>query len=172
MDVKQIEQDTIGQRDNQLWHEYRKGRITSSMLGPIVRRKNLDDNFLKQCMQQRDISGIPAVRWGAKHESQARSEYTLKSKNFVRECGLFISSENPLLAASPDGLIFDGESYGVLELKCPYSIRNISPQEGFKKLSFTDKDLDVHTIISTKYNYKCMLRDINGVTLLYGLPMG
>jgi len=140
MDVKEIEQSTIGQRDNPLWYEYRKGRITASAVGPIIRRKQLDGEFIKQCMDPKDISGIPAIQWGVRNEEKARSDYIIKSGNNVRETGLFISADEPNLAASPDGIIFDGETYGVLELKCPYSIRFTTPQNGFKKLAFTDND--------------------------------
>lgn len=39
----------------------------------------------------------------------------------MQECGLFVSSSFPMLAASPDGLISDDI---VVEVKCPYAARN------------------------------------------------
>ncbi|ODM89442.1 Alkaline nuclease [Orchesella cincta] len=44
----------------------------------------------------------------------------------VKKVGLMISLEDGVLGACPDGLI--GED-GLLEIKCPYSIRNFKPEE-------------------------------------------
>ena len=40
---------------------------------------------------------------------------------------LFISKSNPLFGASPDGMFNDGE--GILEIKCPYSLRNTEKKD-------------------------------------------
>jgi len=39
----------------------------------------------------------------------------------VLQCGLFISTERPYLAASPDGILGDET---IIEIKCPYSSRH------------------------------------------------
>lgn len=44
----------------------------------------------------------------------------------VQECGLFIDSQRPWLAASPDGIVMDkqtGRRLLCLEVKCPYKHR-------------------------------------------------
>ena len=45
-------------------------------------------------------------------------------------CGLFIDKEKPYLCTTPDGLIDDD---GIVEVKCPYSAREMSPEEGIRK---------------------------------------
>lgn len=40
-------------------------------------------------------------------------------------CGIFVSKENPMLDATPDGLLFDDDrSFSVVEVKCPCSVCN------------------------------------------------
>lgn len=70
----------------------------------------------------------PAVLWGQEKEAKARSEYvnlkTALNSNFkVEDTGLTLCAQNSFLGASSDGRVFDGDSVGVLEIKCPYSIQ-------------------------------------------------
>lgn len=47
----------------------------------------------------------------------------------VHPCGLLVNPEAPWLGASPDGSIYDPaevNSRGILEIKCPYSLRDKS----------------------------------------------
>lgn len=48
----------------------------------------------------------------------------------IKESDLVIHKDHPLLAASPDGLI--GENI-IVEVKCPYSARKMTPQDGNKQ---------------------------------------
>ncbi len=43
--VREIAHLTIGQRNNPLWHDYRKNRFTASQFGKILKRynKTIDD---------------------------------------------------------------------------------------------------------------------------------
>lgn len=61
-------------------------------------------------------------------EAKARSDYViLKSainSNFtVEDTGITLCAEHSFLGASSDGKVHDGESIGLLEIKCPYSIQ-------------------------------------------------
>lgn len=61
-------------------------------------------------------------------EAKARSDYViLKSainRNFtVEDTGLTLCAEHSFLGAFSDGNVHDGESIGLLEIKCPYSIQ-------------------------------------------------
>ena len=52
----------------------------------------------------------------------------------VSPCGFHISSTHPFLGASPDGAVYDpqqnDEPFGFLEVKCPYTCRDLLPEEG------------------------------------------
>ena len=59
--------------------------------------------------------------------------YTLASLAF------FISEDHPFLRASPDAVIYDpsdAESFGLGEVKCPYSCRNLLPSEASSQTNF------------------------------------
>lgn len=51
----------------------------------------------------------------------------MRSGNVVLKSGLIIHNKYPYLAGSPDGLVGND---GIVEVKCPYSIRN-------EKITFT-----------------------------------
>ncbi|KAK5643017.1 hypothetical protein RI129_009184 [Pyrocoelia pectoralis] len=80
-----------------------------------------------------------ACDYGNKFEPVARSTLEKIINQKIEPCGLFIDEEQPFLAASPDGLIGDR---GLLEIKCPYSARDMTPEEGIKqrKITFWDKN--------------------------------
>lgn len=70
----------------------------------------------------------PAVQWGQEMEAKARSDYViLKSainRNFTFEdTGFTLCAKHSFLGASSDGMVHDGESIGLLEIKCWYSIQ-------------------------------------------------
>ncbi|XP_028275971.1 uncharacterized protein LOC114445208 [Parambassis ranga] len=73
-----------------------------------------------------------AMSWGVEMEATAVRRYqklksaTLGRPVLVQECGLFIDSQRPWLAASPDGIVKDkqtGRWLLCLEVKCPYKHR-------------------------------------------------
>lgn len=68
-----------------------------------------------------------ATRYGRTHESIALEELSEKYGLDISRCGLFIDREYPFLAATPDGLVNDGE--GIVEVKCPAAGAQRSPDE-------------------------------------------
>lgn len=83
--------------------------------------------------------GNEATRYGMVMEDTVRTEYiTYQQQNkhqelCVTNCGLFVSCENPLLAATPDGLAEDPSeplsSSGLLEIKNPHNKRSLTLSE-------------------------------------------
>ena len=138
--IMDVEQATIGQSKNPLWHKVRKGKITASNVGTIVKRRNVTDEFVKGCKAPKDISYLPAIRWGVVHEDDAVKQYVAVTENVFSPCGIFICKERSWLGATPDGLVHDTkeDSHGILEIKCPYSIRDEKPDACFTRLHFTD----------------------------------
>jgi hypothetical protein len=113
---------TEGQSASDSWHQWRQFRITASSFKdfaahPETRTKKMWD-------AKTDLSFLKAIKWGLDHEDVAREAYEAATESTVQMCGLFVSKECPIFGASPDGLI-EQES-GLLEIKCPYSLRNES----------------------------------------------
>ena len=76
---------------------------------------------------------IPSLKWGRDNEAKARHDYTTlmetKHKNFKTALsGLVINQKYPYVAVSPDGICScDCHGIRLLEIKCPYKIRDQSP---------------------------------------------
>ena len=80
------------------------------------------------------FKGNAATRYGSSMEHTAIIEYETYQHQHghpnlkVDRCGLFISSEHPWLAASPDGVVNDTsddscQSLGLVEIKKTYSLQ-------------------------------------------------
>ena len=80
--IREIEQATVGQAQNPLWHEYRKNRLTASQFGrALTAYASLRDyNSSKKLEEMRRgmvTSGNfsnPHIEWGTKHEATAVAE--------------------------------------------------------------------------------------------------
>ena len=151
-----IEKSTQQQSDNELWFAYRAFRVTASKFKDAVEKVN--DNMViknpekcrtfisKVCGYYPKLSS-KATEWGIANEPIARNIYYKKFKSkhrdfHVREGGLFIKQINPILGASPDGLVnCSCHDPGILEIKCPWSARDLSIKEFVEtKKSFLVKD--------------------------------
>ncbi|KAG0435465.1 hypothetical protein HPB47_018463 [Ixodes persulcatus] len=91
------------------------------------------------CYPEEHKFSTPATRWGLDHEDEAVQCYVGRVKgahaNFThRKCGLYLSTQYPHIAASPDAALHcDCCGSGLLEAKCPYTQRE-SALHGPKKL--------------------------------------
>ena len=128
----EIEVNTRGQSDNELWQEYRKNRITASIAHSISALRRTTDNTstINKYFGRNQFTKLqPLMEYGRQHENTAVDAYEVVKglqRGTVRKCGLFVSLENGIFAASPDGLLGDD---GLLEVKCPPSIKDIDPKE-------------------------------------------
>ena len=121
------------------WLSARRLRLTASNFGTAVGHnpwKSPDD--LVDDMLFEKFKGNDATRWGNDKEAIARNLYILKKKaamsehlnvslnsvDFqVFETGLHVWDECSWLAASPDGLVRENGDVGLLEIKCPFSLK-------------------------------------------------
>ena len=114
--ILNISEVTVGQRDNPAWYLARKGRLTGSNFGSVLKAKRITPSLLKCLLGEYDLSRVKAVQWGVNNEEEAIKAFTLKTGAAVKETGIWFHSSG-ILGASPDGII-DEET--VLEVKCPY----------------------------------------------------
>lgn len=74
------------------------------------------------------------MKYGRLHERDALI-YLKEHMNLkIQSCGLFINPELPYLGATPDGLI---DKDGLIEIKCPSSCSEMTPEECIKAKKFT-----------------------------------
>ena len=88
----------------------------------------------------------PATRHGIENEKHAISAYLSHQLTnghpdiAVGESGVIINPSYCFLGATPDGVVYDpiqtDKPYGFIEVKCPYSSRNLSPIEACENSDF------------------------------------
>ncbi|XP_014894586.1 uncharacterized protein LOC106951506 [Poecilia latipinna] len=143
--LQQVEVLTRGQSTNQDWFHWRKNRITASVAHRIAHSRFVNGkskapplSYLAAITGEGPKVRTRAMSWGIEKEAEVVCRYqTLKSAALgqpvrVLECGLFIDSQRPWLAASPDGIVVDarsGRRLLCLEVKCPYKHRHRSVED-------------------------------------------
>ncbi|XP_064479844.1 uncharacterized protein LOC135393299 [Ornithodoros turicata] len=125
-----LEKDTRQQSKSSMWHHERMHRVTSSQFGVVLKRREWTLKGLQNFTSQKDLSRVPAIKYGISNEPLAAQRYgevlhKMGHNAVVSGCGLLVNPRFPWLGASPDRVICDPVegSYGVVEIKCPYSLR-------------------------------------------------
>ena len=150
----EVEQMTRQQASSPDWHHLRNGRMTASEMHRIGSRLTTlkkdptadPGALLRSLTTSSDLSHIPAIQWGVKHEPKARKRYFLVEKRRHRsltigESGLCISPVNPLFACSPDGIVHCKckTSHGsrgnrwIVEIKCPAKGKDMPARQAAMK---------------------------------------
>ena len=112
-----------------MWRAQRVGALTSTTLHKAVHYKGSDsENYIvKEIMGLSGFTGNLSTKYGEETEPIAKKLYFKEMEKRHKQfkfagCGLFINKDNPLLRATPDGIVScKCCSKGLLEVKCPYS---------------------------------------------------
>lgn len=122
LEAKDIEIKTRGQHDNALWRELRTEYLTSSNFGTVVKMKKTTHphNFIRKMLYPTGEIRTPSILYGRTNERTAIRLYEEQQQVEVQPCGLFIDTEYPFLASSPDGIVNDDI---LIEVKCLPSIK-------------------------------------------------
>lgn len=144
-----IEKETQPQFKSFLWYSERARRITGSRCGKILCQKMKTDALLISILYPKptlNTTNLPLpLKWGIENESNALRKYVqfMRSEghtNLITEpCGFVIHPTQGWLGASPDAVIMDPtveDKYGILEIKCPFSKREIHPIDACKDSQF------------------------------------
>lgn len=128
---EEIERDTRVQ-GTPYWHRLRKFRITGSNFGKVCKRKqDTRCGALVRQMLYDNFAGNEHTEWGHRAERKAIAQYMHDNPGVViHPAGLCIDREKPFLAASPDGMVDDGE--GLVEVKSPSTMRNLKPIDAIR----------------------------------------
>ena len=113
-DARYIERDTREQRNSSLWFSVRRYKITASIFGAILSRKESTppDNLVLRILQPKNFTS-PATSYGIEMEHVAVKAYVTYQERHghpnitVTKCGFHISNTHPFLGASPDGAVYD-----------------------------------------------------------------
>ena len=163
-DIKAIERRTRDQSRNPDWFYYRQAVIT----GTLARRISLSVKKGEGCNYKINaaISKIdcqqlyyPAIRYGRDNESNAiqafikimQPQHTNLEVHFK---GLQLDKTTPFIGASTDGWVICQccPEARVIEVKCPYSIRESSVSTDGINLSYLDENLDLR--VNHQYYYQ------------------
>lgn len=100
-------------------------------------KKNVNEIFLRNIFpSSNNTFSTSATSYGKGNENSAKRKY-LESfqERHIHDCGLVINPYFPFLAATPDGKVcFEGKT-GVLEIKCPFSARDLTIPEAVQQFS-------------------------------------
>ena len=118
------------------WYKQREGRVTGSSVGailglsPFMSRGSVLRRMVREYHgAQPEFTGNAATEWGTANEPGAKAEYELETGRTVSETGFWKYED--WLGASPDGLLEGG---GLIEIKCPFGMRNAEPPVSFKSI--------------------------------------
>ena len=170
-----IHDNTVGQADNEEWFVQRKGRLTASNFHRICTRtetlQNKEDvdpkNLVSSLLGYTKIPNTPALKHGKSMEIHAKKKYlSLMKKSHKKlkssDPGLVVMKTKTFIAVSPDlDIKCDCCGQGLVEIKCPYSIRDTSPSA--ENLPYLEK-VDGKTQLKRNSDYYYQIQGQMGVT--------
>lgn len=123
-----LEQLTRSQTESPLWFAERSKRITASNFGRVMtRKKDVNDAFLGS-FQRQSFTSAP-TSYGKANEVIAKQMYIKQTGNHIHDIGLVVNPDLPFLGASPDAIVCDNMVTGLVEIKCPYSVRDMTIED-------------------------------------------
>eukprot|EP00927_Polykrikos_kofoidii_P034629 TRINITY_DN29343_c0_g2_i1.p1 TRINITY_DN29343_c0_g2~~TRINITY_DN29343_c0_g2_i1.p1 ORF type:complete len:363 (-),score=47.67 TRINITY_DN29343_c0_g2_i1:27-1079(-) len=156
--IRSFSQRSSTGRASREWLQARKHRLTASrfclaassvleeqesLLGKYGDAESCCVKLIVAMLTQPEAKTSPR-RFGVANESSARQAYIgfrlrgrtacARERFSVEETGLCIWRDEPWLAASPDGVVWDGDDVGALEIKCSrsptrmHSVENVAPE--------------------------------------------
>lgn len=114
------------------WLLERRIRITASVAKSFYTSKKLDNIVNDHLWKTKDLGNIKAIQYGRDNEVNAFNAYKIVTGFNVCKAGLVVNNQFPGLGWSVDGLVYDvkdGSLERLIEIKCPYKIRDIHPKD-------------------------------------------
>lgn len=118
---KNLVLNTTNQSQNPVWYEMRILRVTASKAFEVSQCKTTDGSLVKDLFGLTKFKGSVATKRGQRLEKHVMLEVNKQFKKNFLPTGLYLSPEDPIFGASPDGISSDE----ILEIKCPFNAKNI-----------------------------------------------
>ncbi|XP_037564105.2 uncharacterized protein LOC119443042 [Dermacentor silvarum] len=175
VEAQLLERNSRRQRKSLTWCQERKYRLTASNFGTVLLRRQWTYKGLGHLTSSKDLSRVPAVRYGIANEAKALQRYEEALRNTGRDVqlqctGLFVNPEYPWLGASPDANVYDPSEdppWGCVEVKFPYSLKDADSE---KLLTARDTCVDFdnlqHPSLKIEHPYFAQVIGQMGVTEL------
>ena len=126
------------EKDNcfQLWHYNEK------------EKKDVNITFLKKTFRKNQNSSS-STSYGKANENIAKQLYIKVTGNHLHDIWLILNQSLAFLGATPDGIPCDHSVTGIIDVKCPYSVRDMSINDASKTRQdfFLQKDGDLFHLI-------------------------
>jgi hypothetical protein len=171
-EVGNVEIATRQQSQSKLWYKFRSGRITASKMKSVCSTDSSNPSqslIMSICYPSSHQFSSEATAWGLKNEKLAIDKFVQAfiaeghENVTVENCGLFISSDSPWLAATPDCIIScDCCGKSTVEVKCPFSKKNdvLKSDGDFYIIQGDNGELS----LDNKHNYYFQVQTQLGVT--------
>ena len=158
--LNKIEAETREQVSSERWREERKFRFTASRFHLISRRQRNHNTFAKEMMHPKEFTSTHTAH-GRKYEKTAIHEYqkfmnARKTPVAVLKCGLVISNDMPIFAATPDGKVIDfgcSQPFGIVEVKCPSTKSAVTPLDACAGPKFFCERVGDQCCLKTDHEY-------------------
>ena len=155
-----INKNQVEQRSEQ-WYEEMKHMLTASEFSNLFESEHMRGTFIMSKInpeKRNQQKAVPtefliATGWGIRFEPVIRAYLESEWKCKIYESGRLKHDTNPLLGASPDGIIVEGggQRYGrLIEIKCPYS-RKIGEGIPFKYWVQMQIQMEVTGLMECEY---------------------
>lgn len=111
-----------------------------------------------------------ATEWGKKNEETALKQYVEHQQRggghaglTVCRSGLVVCESHTFLGASPDANVYDPseqQPFGVVEIKCPFTCRNVTPVQACSMKNFYCTLDSTHNklLLNHNHNYYCQIQ--------------
>ena len=152
-EINRIELRTRRQSKNHLWTYYRHSIVTGTLTKRINRAaiKNENSERLNYAIAKTQPRAMwyPAVVWGRTNEYKGINAFIKEMRSThinltAHEVGLKLDSTHPFIGGSVDAkLTCDCCPPAILEIKCPFSIKDSDVKTDGYQLSYLDENLEL-----------------------------
>ena len=158
-EIKDIEKNTKQQSSSNHWRQERRKRLTASQFGRIVKKRpSTNCQKITESLLYTDFKGNRHTIQGLTQERYAIKEYITHKQQqnstvTVTPSGLHVHKTHHFLAASPDGIINENGTEGLLEIKHVLMNKSTDLFTASKTKSFCLQNTNNKLSLKTNHNF-------------------